>query len=301
MTATPMGVPTVNATVGPDSNLSCLDQGRLSPESIVGNPPLRDCVCFSENITVGEFGLWQCSELEPSDQQFNTGVIASYVFIVTSSVIGNGLLLYVIVSSPRMRTVTNYLMANMAVGDLLMTLLCVPFTSTSVLILRHWPFGDVMCRLVSFTQAVAVFVSAFSLVAISGDRYRAIIYPLRPRCTTQHARLTMALIWLLAAVVCLPIAITSRTWIPPYRRYLLNQLWVCDEHWQNGRREVYSFTVMLMQYFIPVLVLVFTYARIAAQVWGRRVPRLFEQDDPREARLSRARRKVSSTPHQPAV
>ncbi|XP_037083902.1 RYamide receptor-like [Pollicipes pollicipes] len=191
-----------------------------------------------------------------------------------------------------MRTVTNYLITNMAVGDLLMTVLCVPFTSSSVILLQHWPFGSVMCWLVSFSQAVTVFVSAFSLIAISVDRYRAIIYPLQPRVTRQHARLVILLIWLLAGGTCLPIAVTSRTWIPQRERhYRLNEYYVCQEHWESDSRQYYSLSVMLLQYFLPVLVLMYTYGRIAVEVWGK-ASALFEQNDSREARLTRTRRKV---------
>lgn len=75
-------------------------------------------------------------------------------------------------------TVTNYLIANLAVGDLLMALLCVPFSYISVL-LQYWPFGQVLCHIVAPAQAVCVFVSAYTLVALAADRYIAILYPLR--------------------------------------------------------------------------------------------------------------------------
>lgn len=106
-----------------------------------------------------------------------------YVLIFVTAVIGNSIVLFIVQSNPRMRTVTNYFITNLAVGDLTMTLFCVPFTFISSLVLQYWPFGLGMCRLVNYTQAVSVLVSAYTLVAISGDRYIAIMWPLKPRIT----------------------------------------------------------------------------------------------------------------------
>ena len=281
----------------PDVNETCLEAGQaVSDQLLFADRTLHGCACASANISAAEFQRWSCSQFEEPviKTSFDVVILVSYILIMFVSLIGNSLVCYIVLSSARMRTVTNYLITNMAVGDLLMTLLCVPFTFSSVLLLQHWPFGATMCWLVSFTQAVSVFVSAFSLIAISVDRYRAIIYPLRPRVTRQHARLFILLIWLLAAGTCIPIAVTSRVWQPPHRRFILNDLHVCDEHWERGSREQYSLAVMLLQYFLPVLVLMYTYGRIAIEVWGKTAA-LFEQRDPREARLARTRRKVSSS------
>ncbi|XP_043212237.1 RYamide receptor-like [Amphibalanus amphitrite] len=280
-----LGAPSVNET--------CLEAAQALGDLLLANRTLHECACASRNISTSEFRHWNCGQFDPIIKtSFDVVILVSYISIMIVSLVGNTLVCYIVLSSARMRTVTNYLITNMAVGDLLMTLLCVPFTFSSVLLLQHWPFGATMCWLVSFTQAVSVFVSAFSLIAISVDRYRAIIYPLRPRVTRQHARLFILLIWLLAIGTCVPIAVTSRLWQPPHRRFILNDLYVCDEHWQQGSREQYSMAVMALQYFLPVLVLMYTYGRIALEVWGKTAA-LFEQRDPREARLARTRRKVS--------
>ena len=93
-----------------------------------------------------------------SESYFQGAVYSLYLVIFVTALVGNGLVCYVVKASPRMRTVTNYFIGNLAIGDILMALFCVPFSSVHVL-LQHWPFGPYMCRLVSYTQAVSVFVS----------------------------------------------------------------------------------------------------------------------------------------------
>jgi len=49
---------------------------------------------------------------------------------------------------------------------------------------------------------------------------------------------------------------------------------------------------MILQYFFPLTVLIFTYARIAIAVWGKTA--VGEVEDGRDQRLARAKRKVSN-------
>jgi len=120
-----------------------------------------------------------------SSYYFQATVCFMYITIFLVALIGNGLVCFIVLSSPRMRTVTNYFIANLAVGDILMSLFCVPFSFVSILILHFWPFGAVLCHLVNYSQAVSVLVSAYTLVAISVDRYMAIMWPLRPRISKR--------------------------------------------------------------------------------------------------------------------
>lgn len=116
---------------------------------------------------------------------FQALVYCMYIAIVIVALLGNGIVCHVVRVTPRMRTVTNIFIANLAVGDILMTLFCVPFSFVSILLLGYWPFGAIMCHVVNYSQAVSVLVSAYTLVAISVDRYMAIMWPLRPRITKR--------------------------------------------------------------------------------------------------------------------
>ena len=64
---------------------------------------------------------------------------------------GNALVVYVVGKNRHMQTVTNVFIANLAVSDILMCLLAVPFTSTPIF-MEKWVFGEVLCHLVPMTQ-----------------------------------------------------------------------------------------------------------------------------------------------------
>ena len=48
--------------------------------------------------------------------------------------------------------------------------------------------------------------------------------------------------------------------------------------------------LMVLQYVVPLLVLVFTYTRIAIVVWGKQTPG--EAENLRDQRMARSKRKV---------
>lgn len=149
----------------------------------------------------------ECSLIHPNSSlaspYFQGAVYSMYAVIFVVALIGNGFVCYIVLSSPRMRTVTNYFIMNLAVGDVLITILCVPFTSVALL-KQYWPFGSFLCPVVNYCMALSVFVSAYTLVAISIDKYMIIMWPLKPRISKSFATSIIALVWLIAGITVLP-------------------------------------------------------------------------------------------------
>ncbi|GJQ75124.1 hypothetical protein Trydic_g9733 [Trypoxylus dichotomus] len=77
--------------------------------------------------------------------------IPLYAIIFMLAVIGNTLVILTLVQNQRMRTITNLFLLNLAVSDLLLGVLCMPFTLIGAL-LRDFVFGEVMCKLLPFLQ-----------------------------------------------------------------------------------------------------------------------------------------------------
>ncbi|XP_045107331.1 RYamide receptor-like [Portunus trituberculatus] len=211
----------------------------------------------------------------PSDfSSYMPLIYQMYACIFVIALLGNTLVLYTVAANRKMHTVTNLFIANLAVGDLLIMVFCVPFSVASIIVLQYWPFGEVLCVFVNYSQAVSIFVSAYTLVAISLDRYLAIIYPLRPRMTRCQAKVIIAAVWFMALVTTLPIAVFSRLDPTDLRVYQWYGREVCREDWPNEMlRKYYTMSLMILQYFLPLLVLIYTYSRIACKVWGCRSTR----------------------------
>jgi len=133
-------------------------------------------------------------------------------------------------------------------------------------------------------------MSAFTMLAISVDRYRAVIFPLRPRLTTSKAAAVIGATWVLAAVASLPVAVNAR--VTPVVLQDGHRRDFCDEIWPGGRhqRYVYSLAVMALQYFLPLAILLFTYINIGVVIWIKRTPG--EAENTRDRKLAASKRKV---------
>ncbi|XP_034829895.1 RYamide receptor-like [Maniola hyperantus] len=221
---------------------------------------------------------------------FQICVYALYGIIFIVALLGNGLVCFVVHSSPRMKTVTNYFIMNLAVGDIMMTLFCVPFSFVSMLLLRYWPFGSVMCKVVNYSQAVSVLVSAYTLLAISIDRYFVIMHPLKPRLSKMAAKLVMSAVWSGALATAAPILIVSQLQKPSMWHQVC-ELDICSERWANAEQSAqYTWALLVLQFALPLCALICTYGRIAYVVWAVRPPG--EAETIRDSRIQHSKRKM---------
>ncbi|XP_052764452.1 RYamide receptor-like [Mya arenaria] len=215
-------------------------------------------------------------------------IITMYSIIICLSVFGNSIVCYIVFSSRKMRTVMNFFIVSLAMSDILMAVLCIPLTFIANLVINSWPFGETMCPIVSFIQVVTVFMSSFTLVAISLDRYWAIVHPLRQKMTKQQACIVISVIWLLSVAIPLPTAIKARV-----HQYVndSNAPYFCEELWENVTgQSVYNVLLLLFQYFFPLTILVFTYGKIILVLWIIKTPGEAVSD--RDKRISISKKKI---------
>lgn len=93
------------------------------------------------------------SHIVTSPSWLSTGriQIPLYTTILLLAVTGNALVILTLVQNRRMRTITNVFLLNLAVSDILLGVLCMPFTLIGTL-LRDFVFGGVMCKLLPYLQ-----------------------------------------------------------------------------------------------------------------------------------------------------
>lgn len=82
--------------------------------------------------------------------------IPLYAAILLLAVIGNSLVIMTLVQNRRMRTITNVFLLNLAVSDILLGVLCMPFTLIGTL-LRDFVFGEIMCKFLPYLQGKWLF------------------------------------------------------------------------------------------------------------------------------------------------
>jgi len=108
-----------------------------------------------------------------------------YTTIFVLGVFGNVLVCYVVGRNRAMQTVTNFFITNLALSDILLCILAVPFTPLYSF-LGQWIFGRVLCHLVAYAQGTSVYISTLTLTSIAIDRFFVIIYPFQVRSSSHE-------------------------------------------------------------------------------------------------------------------
>ena len=150
--------------------------------------------------------------------------IMLYAVIFLLGVSGNTLVVYVVVRNKTMQTITNIFITNLAVSDILMCLLAIPFTPLGYF-LNSWMFGEVLCHIVPMSQAISVYVSTLTSTAIAVDRYFVIVYPFKPRMKVFVCLLMIVAIWIISISISLPLGIYMNLKNDSDGNYM------CSENW----------------------------------------------------------------------
>nr|AAW25068.1 SJCHGC07359 protein [Schistosoma japonicum] len=92
-------------------------------------------------------------------------IITLYSFITLMGVTGNLLVVWVVLRVKLLQTITNIFIANLAVSDILMSLVATPFTPLS-LYMSNWTLPEAVCKLLPTTMGVSVYVSTLTSMAM---------------------------------------------------------------------------------------------------------------------------------------
>nr|QPB70564.1 putative tachykinin-related peptide receptor II variant 3 [Homarus americanus] len=205
---------------------------------------------------------------------------------------GNTLVMWIICAHRRMRTVTNYFLMNLSAADLFMSVLNCMFNFIYMLH-SDWPFGAVYCTISNFMANVTISASVFTLMAISFDRYIAIVKPLEPRMSKTSARVFILVIWSSSMVLSLPCLLYSTTVSFTYKDDEVRR--GCILRWPDGQtsssqhEHIYNIVFFITTYLLPMLVMLVCYFLIGRELWGSRS--IGELTD-RQAASIRSKRRV---------
>ncbi|KAH7961503.1 oxytocin receptor [Rhipicephalus sanguineus] len=188
--------------------------------------------------------------------------VSVLALIFAFTVAGNGFVLAALAARRSKMTRMYYFLLQLCVSDLTTAFL-------TVLPQLGWDAtyrfrgGNVACKLVKFGQLLGPYLSSYVLVVTAIDRYQAICFPLS-NCswTPNKSKLLISVAWIVALMCCVPqLFIFSYQEISPG----VHDCWgTYVEPW--GLR-AYVTWYGVSVFFVPLLVLTFTYVRICRAIW----------------------------------
>ncbi|XP_070526208.1 tachykinin-like peptides receptor 99D isoform X3 [Cardiocondyla obscurior] len=192
--------------------------------------------------------------------------------MITVATGGNLIVIWIVLAHRRMRTVTNYFLVNLSIADAMVSTLNVTFNYTYMLN-SHWPFGTLYCKISQFIAVLTICASVFTLMAISIDRYMAIVNPLKPRMGKKATLCVAIIIWIIGAILSLPMLLFYTTYTQNFMNGEVRV--VCYSAWPNTDDNglsygeyLYNVIFMVLTYFLPIGSMTFTYARVGLELWG---------------------------------
>ncbi|CAF5011557.1 unnamed protein product [Rotaria sp. Silwood1] len=186
-------------------------------------------------------------------------IVLATIFIL--ALIGNILVLIVMLTTRHKRTTRMaFFILHLTIADLLVAFF-------SVLPMFIWKStstffgGDFVCRLMAFLMLTSTYISVYTLVVMTIDRYQAIVHPLTTYTWTPRAGL-----FHMVAVWCLSILLASpQLFIFRLERNPTHEIKICVARFlgHDGRWElIYILWTIVVQFFLPVCVLIYCYGSV---------------------------------------
>ena len=96
--------------------------------------------------------------------------------IMATAILGNCLVCWAVYRTKRMRTTVNYYVISLAVSDVVMGVVAMPFTEGSAIVGR-WIFGHAACQFVGIIIPILALASILNLTIMAVSRYFKIVKP----------------------------------------------------------------------------------------------------------------------------
>lgn len=233
-----------------------------------------------------------------------TGFLLCLVILFT--LVGNGLVVIAVASTRRLRSsVTNYFVVSLAVADLTVAVLVMPYAVLYELYGR-WTFSWAFCYFWISCDVTCCTASILHLCVISVDRYLAVTEPLtyRGRMTRRRALMAVAGVWTCSSAI---------SFVPVYAGWFVEDT-ADDDGPPNMRlyedgptcglfvNRVYAVISSTTSFYLPLVVMLVVYAKIyrvarrqAAEIHQLERSLQAAQQEPTGRLQRRSRRVVSDT------
>jgi len=202
------------------------------------------------------------------------GTTFAYGLIFLVSLAGNTVIGIIVYKTKTMRKPINILIVNMAMSDLLFPIFLIPL-DIKLLYTYSWliggPLGQVLCKLVTFSLDVSIYVSVQSLVLIAVDRFGAVVFPIRsPLISLKLCPFFILATWIVAMAINSPVLLI-------YKLVELPGGLECELHWEEAFREFSSYknyvlSCLVIFILIPLLLITILYITIYIKLKSHKIP-----------------------------
>ncbi|XP_012578177.1 PREDICTED: histamine H2 receptor isoform X2 [Condylura cristata] len=188
--------------------------------------------------------------------KITVSVVLTVLILIT--IAGNVVVCLAVGLNRRLRSLTNCFIVSLAVTDLLLGLLVLPFSAFYQLSCR-WSFGKVFCDIYTSLDVMLCTASILNLFMISLDRYCAVTDPLRYPVLITPLRVAVSLVLIWVISITLSFLSIHLGWNSRNETSMVTHTVPKCKVQVNL---VYGLVDGLVTFYLPLLVMCITYYRI---------------------------------------
>ncbi|XP_022807157.1 orexin receptor type 2-like [Stylophora pistillata] len=204
------------------------------------------------------------------------GRVLAYTIISLLSLCGNSLVIGVLWQDRKMRKPVIYLIANMAVADLAITIVYMPRMISAVIRSYDWLVGGtmglVLCKTVPTIHLVSVKVTILTLVFLSVERFSAVSPFAGNKLTVHRVKVILIAVWLVSFMVHTPNVIALKL-APGQGGALICRAYLNKLFGSSKGRKIYDNVLAAIFYAAPLFLIVVLYMLAAIKLRNRRIAR----------------------------
>ena len=180
----------------------------------------------------------------------------SLILIMLVAIAANAMNIIVVYRNSNMQTPRYMFIMNLAVGDLGVTLLSMPFSLVTC-ISRGWIMSNSLCQLHGFLGSFFFCVSIFTLTIMSIEQYYTLVKPLSRKITIRRAWYMITAVWVLSTLL-------SMGPVVGWGHFAYNSSTLaCGVAYPRSTSDrLYLLILVLIAYVITLLIMAYAYIRI---------------------------------------
>ncbi|NP_001107334.1 chemokine (C-C motif) receptor 3 [Xenopus tropicalis] len=223
---------------------------------------------FSTTTYEDETIVYMCS----NDESIKFGAAAVpffYYTVFTLSLLGNGLILFLLLKYEKIKTVTNLFILNLVISDLLFTI-TLPFWAFYHS--NEWVFGNGMCKVVSSVFFIGFFSCILFLTVMTMDRYLAVVHAVSAARTRKliYVYVASIAIWVISFVSTVPKFVLYGTRKHDSAGILCEETGFSADKIDTWRRLGY-YQQLTMFFLFPLIVILYCYTLIVVKLFNTKM------------------------------
>ena len=197
-----------------------------------------------------------------------------YSIVCALGLVGNSLALYLLHSRYREKQSSiNCFVMGLAITDL-QFVLTLPFWAVDTALDFRWPFGRVMCKIISSVTTMNMYASVYFLTAMSVARYYSISTAMKMhsrRAAATRAKWTSLGIWTVSLVATLPHAIYSTSFQVSDEELCLVRFPDSGSWDPQILLGLYQLQKVLLGFLIPLIIITVCYLLLVRFILSQRI------------------------------